>query len=65
MSGFRTRVDYGTDNMWEHAPAIINIDLDKQSSLPKTIMIEYPITLLMEDGTKVTKNLPIIFHRII
>ncbi|MFH1362161.1 MAG: PEGA domain-containing protein [bacterium] len=58
-------IDGSTNNMWEHTPTVINIDLDKLTSLPKTIEIEYPVTLLMEDGTKVVKNLPITFHQII
>lgn len=57
-------IDYATNNMWTHAPTNINLDLSKLSSLPETISIEYPVTLLMEDGTKVIKNLPIVFHRI-
>jgi hypothetical protein len=57
-------IDYSTNNMWTHSPTIINLDLSKLSSLPETIMIEYPVTLLMEDGTKVVKNLPITFHKI-
>lgn len=52
-------IDYGTNNMWTHSPSNINIDLTKLSSLPETISIEYPVTLLMEDGTKVVKYLPI------
>jgi hypothetical protein len=58
-------IDYATNNMWVHSPTIINLDLTKLSSLPDTISIEYPVTLLMEDGTKVVKNLPITFHKMI
>jgi hypothetical protein len=56
-------IDYSTNNMWTHSPTNINIDLSKLSSLPETISIDYPVTLLMEDGTRVIKNLPIIFHK--
>lgn len=58
-------IDYSTNNMWTHSPTNINIDLSKLSSLPETLTIEYPVTLLMEDGTKVVKNLPITFHKMI
>ena len=58
-------IDYTTANMWEHQPSVINLDLTKVSSLPDTIAVEYPITLLMADGTKTVKNLPIVFHKII
>jgi len=57
-------IDYGTANMWAHEPTGLNIDLSKISSLPDTIAIEYPVILLMADGTKTVKNLPIIFHKI-
>ena len=57
-------IDYGTSNMYAHTPTIINSDLTKGSSLPNTIAIEYPVTLLMEDGTKTVKNLPVTFHKI-
>jgi len=57
-------IDYSTNNMWTHAPTAINLDLSKISSLPEKILIEYPITLLMEDGTRVVKYLPITFHKI-
>lgn len=57
-------IDYGTANMWAHEPIGLNIDLSKISSLPDTISIEYPVILLMADGTKTVKNLPIIFHKI-
>jgi hypothetical protein len=56
-------IDYSSNNMWQHTPTNINIDLTKLSSLPETIRLEYPVTLLMEDGTKVVKNLPITFHK--
>jgi hypothetical protein len=58
-------IDYSTNNMWYHTPSNINIDLTKLSSLPDTISIEYPVTLLMDDGSKVIKELPITFHRAI
>jgi len=58
-------IDYGTNNMWDHTPTVLNVDLSEQSSLPQTITIEYPMTLIMEDGTKTLKNLPITFHRLI
>ncbi len=56
-------IDYGTGNMWAHTPTAVNFDLSKVSSLPDTIMIEYPVTLLMADGSQVIKNLPITFHK--
>jgi hypothetical protein len=58
-------IDYSTNNMWQHTPTNINMDLTKLSSLPDTISLEYPMTLLMADGSKVVKNLPITFHRAI
>jgi len=57
-------VDYSTSNMYEHNPTVINLDLTKLASLPDTIAIEYPVKLLMADGSSVIKNLPITFHKI-
>ena len=57
-------IDWGTGNMWEHSPTNLNIDLTKVSSLPDTISGEFPVTLIMSDGTKVVQNLPMTFHKV-
>lgn len=58
-------IDYSTSNMYEHQPSTINLDLTKLTSLPDKVMIEYPITLIMEDGSRIVRNLPITFNRVI
>ena len=58
-------VDYNTGAMYEHTPINLNIDLTKITSLPETISGDFPVTLIMRDGTKLVKYLPITFHKMI
>jgi hypothetical protein len=57
-------IDWSTANMYEHSPMNLNIDLTKASTLPDTISGDFPVTLLLPDGTKLVKLLPITFHKL-
>lgn len=58
-------IDYGTGNMWDHSSNNLNIDLSKDiAQNPEQFEIQMPITLLKEDGQKVVKYIPVVFHKV-
>jgi hypothetical protein len=60
-------VDGVTGNMWNHNIHTINTELVKAKTtgmLPDKVTIEYPFSLLNDNGETVVQYIPVTFHRI-
>jgi len=57
-------VDGTTGNMYEHTPTVIGFDLEKETSaLPDSFEVRFPVSLILEDGSRKIQDVPIRFYR--
>lgn len=56
-------IDYANDNMWEHNPTLITLDLQRLSSAPDTLKLNVPVKVFYDDRPTETLFLPIVFRK--